>query len=103
MDTTKRSVRALTLLLGVFLMLGLSVGTAHAQDPYVTDVGQNDGGVASGGGEVKDSSVTRVVGTSSGATLPFTGGESVLLALVGGGLIVIGGAAVVAGRRRTIA
>lgn len=43
--------------------------------------------------------VTRVPAVAGPAALPFTGGESVVLALLGGVLVLTGGAAALAGRR----
>ncbi len=66
---------------------------------------QPDGGAVEGGGAARvDTGAGSGAGAASGgggATLPFTGGETVLYSLIGLGAVGAGTALVVAGRRRT--
>ena len=57
-----------------------------------TDTGGDEGGAGTGSGNGT---------TSNPSTLPFTGGELVLMTAVGAGALAGGTALVVAGRRRT--
>lgn len=59
----------------------------------VATTGQGGAGTANGGAPGG--------GSARGTTLPFTGGETVLMALLGSGALAGGTALVLAGRRRT--
>lgn len=108
MFSTPRSIgRVAALFAGLVLVLGLGIGTAHAQEgTYVSDEGQEQGEVGNGAvdpGEVEpDEEILGVaVNRSSGSTLPLTGGETMTLAAFGGGVVLVGAAAVFASRRRS--
>ena len=88
------------LLASGFLVVGTAGHAAAVCDAYSQNCGGNGGGGFTGGGG------TTTTGGGGGtvdtpSTLPFTGGELVLLTAVGAGALAGGTALVVAGRRKS--
>lgn len=107
----RRTVTTATVVAASWVALGVSSpafavcdaysGGCPSPTPSPIDGGDGGAGTDTGGDQGGAGTGSSTGGTSNPSTLPFTGGELVLMTALGAGALAGGTALVVAGRRRT--